>query len=101
VWAAIEVLRGKRLTACAGWFKIARGTGRAHNQKKVRMGSRDGRVEKAAFRARLPHQLVDETAGLGDVIKRVTSAAGITPCGGCEQRAAWLNRRFPLQRRGR
>lgn len=33
-----------------------------------------------------------EEIGLGDVIKRVTSAIGIKPCVGCEQRAAVLNR---------
>ncbi len=30
--------------------------------------------------------------GLGDVIKRITSAVGIKPCVGCERRAALLNR---------
>jgi hypothetical protein len=30
--------------------------------------------------------------GLGDVVKRVTYAMGIKPCGGCETRAAALNR---------
>lgn len=44
-----------------------------------------------------------EEIGLGDVIKRVTSAIGIKPCLGCEQRAAVLNRWmvFPRVRRGR
>jgi hypothetical protein len=48
--------------------------------------------------ARLPHQvrlpgfILDEDVGLGSVVKRVTSAFGIRPCGGCEQRAATLNR---------
>jgi hypothetical protein len=30
--------------------------------------------------------------GLGDVIKRATSAVGIRPCGGCQKRAELLNR---------
>lgn len=30
--------------------------------------------------------------GLGDVVKRLTSAVGIEPCGGCQQRAEKLNR---------
>jgi hypothetical protein len=30
--------------------------------------------------------------GLGDAIKRVTHAFGIKPCGGCQGRAAVLNR---------
>ncbi|MBV8135839.1 MAG: hypothetical protein JO121_09460 [Deltaproteobacteria bacterium] len=44
------------------------------------------------FRVRLPGFISDEEVGLGDVIKRMTYAAGIRPCGGCEQRAAALNR---------
>ena len=43
-------------------------------------------------RVRLPGFLVDEEAGLGDVIKHATSSAGIKPCGGCARRAAALNR---------
>jgi hypothetical protein len=41
---------------------------------------------------RLPGFLVEEEIGLGDVIKRATYAMGIKPCGGCERRAAALNR---------
>lgn len=44
-------------------------------------------------KVRLPGFLVDEDVGLGDVIKRATSWAGITPCSGCTRRAAALNRR--------
>ena len=44
-------------------------------------------------RIRLPGFIVDEEIGLGDVIKRATSYVGIRPCGGCEGRAAALNRR--------
>ena len=33
----------------------------------------------------------DEEIGLGDVIKRATSAVGIKPCGGCQKRAERLN----------
>jgi hypothetical protein len=36
----------------------------------------------------------DEPIGLGDVIKRATSAVGVKPCGGCAQRSAALNRRL-------
>ena len=45
----------------------------------------------------------EEEIGLGDVIKRVTSAIGIKPCAGCERRAAALNRWlvFSRARRGR
>jgi hypothetical protein len=44
------------------------------------------------YRVRLPGFISDEEIGLGDVVKRVTYAAGIRPCGGCERRAGALNR---------
>jgi hypothetical protein len=51
-------------------------------------------------RVRLPPFLIDEEElGLGDAIKRVTYAMGIKPCGGCEQRAAALNRWMAFSRR--
>lgn len=50
--------------------------------------------ERQPYRVRVPGFLLDREVGLGDVIKRATSAAGITPCGGCERRAAALNRWF-------
>ena len=43
-------------------------------------------------RVRLPGFLVEDEIGLGDAIKRATYAMGLTPCGGCEKRAAALNR---------
>lgn len=49
--------------------------------------------ERAPRRIRLPGFIADEEIGLGDVIKRATSYVGIKPCGGCEGRAAALNRR--------
>jgi hypothetical protein len=44
------------------------------------------------MKVRLPGFIVGESVGLGEVIKRATGAAGIRPCGGCERRAATLNR---------
>jgi len=41
---------------------------------------------------RLPGFIREQDIGLGDVIKRATSAVGIKPCGGCARRAAMLNR---------
>ena len=41
---------------------------------------------------RLPGFITDQEIGLGDAIKRATYAMGIKPCGGCERRAAVLNR---------
>ncbi len=49
-------------------------------------------------RVRLPGFLIDEETGLGDAIKRVTYAMGIKPCGGCEKRAAVLNRWMAFHR---
>ncbi len=51
-----------------------------------------GKGERARYRVRLPGFISDEEVGLGDVIKRATYAVGIRPCGGCEKRAAALNR---------
>jgi hypothetical protein len=48
--------------------------------------------ERQPYRVRLPGFITDEEVGLGDVIKRATSAVGMRPCGGCDQRAAALNR---------
>jgi hypothetical protein len=48
---------------------------------------------------RLPGFITDEDVGLGDVIKRITSAVGLQPCGGCERRAAALNRWVAFSRR--
>jgi len=50
------------------------------------------RREQPSHRVRLPGFVVDEEIGLGDVVKRATSYLGIKPCGGCQQRAAALNR---------
>jgi peroxiredoxin len=46
----------------------------------------------APHRVNLPGFLVKHEIGLGDLIKRVTSAMGIKPCVGCERRAGVLNR---------
>jgi hypothetical protein len=43
------------------------------------------------YRVRLPGFVSDEDIGLGDVVKRMTYAMGIRPCGGCERRAGALN----------
>ena len=48
--------------------------------------------DPSPHRIRLPGFISDEEIGLGDVVKRATSYLGIKPCGGCEQRAAALNR---------
>jgi len=38
-------------------------------------------------------------AGLGDVIKRATSAMGVKPCAACEKRARRLNEKIPFGRK--
>jgi len=50
------------------------------------------KTQHQPYRVRLPGFIADEDVGLGELIKRVTSAAGIKPCGGCQQRANTLNR---------
>lgn len=52
------------------------------------------KTARQPYRVRLPGFITDEDIGLGDVIKRATAAAGVRPCGSCEQRAALLNRWF-------
>jgi hypothetical protein len=59
--------------------------------------SNDSRLERdkntsEPHHARLPGFVSDQDIGLGEVIKRATSAVGIQPCGGCNERAARLNR---------
>ena len=51
-----------------------------------------GKRKRQPYRVRLPGFVKEEEVGLGDVIKRATSSAGIRPCGGCLGRAATLNR---------
>jgi hypothetical protein len=50
------------------------------------------KAERQPVRVRLPGFVASGEIGLGDAIKHVTYAAGIKPCGGCEGRAAALNR---------
>ncbi len=63
------------------------------NEEDAR-GVQAEKSEHQPYRVRLPGFLIDEDVGLGDAVKRVTSAFGVRPCGGCERRAAMLNRRF-------
>jgi hypothetical protein len=44
------------------------------------------------YRVRLPGFVRDEEIGLGDAVKRMTYAMGFRLCGGCERRAAAMNR---------
>ncbi len=55
--------------------------------------------KRQPYHMRLPGFITDEEVGLGDVIKRATSAVGIKPCDGCARRAATLNRWIAFSRR--
>ena len=61
------------------------------NEKKP-IADHRGEAEPPVHQVRLPGFLIEEEIGLGDVVKRVTYSMGIKPCGGCEKRAAALNR---------
>lgn len=39
---------------------------------------------------------LQKSRGLGDVIRKMTGALGIKPCGGCKKRADKLNELFPF-----
>ena len=61
------------------------------NNRKKKNSAQD-ETERKPYRVRLPGFISDEDVGLGDVIKRATYAIGVKPCGGCQRRAAVLNR---------
>lgn len=61
-----------------------------------RSGSGHGRPP---HRVRIPGFVKEEEVGLGDVVKRATSLAGIKPCGGCNERARQLNNWVVFTRR--
>jgi hypothetical protein len=48
--------------------------------------------EEPRHRVRLPGFLLEDTIGLGEALSRATATFGIRPCGGCQRRAAALNR---------
>jgi hypothetical protein len=58
-----------------------------------------GKSQTASRPIRLPGFLNEQDIGLGDVIQRATSYAGIKACGGCQRRAATLNRWFVFSAR--
>lgn len=48
--------------------------------------------EPGPHKLRLPGFLIEEEIGLGDFFKKTTYIMGIKSCGGCEKRAAAMNR---------
>jgi len=67
-------------------------------RKRSSSSEPDQPQERQPYRVRLPGFVKDEEIGLGDVFKRVTYSVGIRPCGGCDQRAAALNRWMVFKR---
>jgi hypothetical protein len=59
---------------------------------KKQSGAAPDLEERPTHQVRLPGFLIEEEVGLGDLVKKATYAMGVKPCGGCEQRAAALNR---------
>jgi hypothetical protein len=47
---------------------------------------------KPTHKVRIPGFITGEDVGLGEVIKRATTLAGIRPCEPCRRRAAGLDR---------
>lgn len=63
------------------------------NSPEKQPGAQTGR-----FAVKLPLKM-SQPIGLGDAVKRATTALGIKPCGGCQRRAAALNRLITLKPR--
>jgi hypothetical protein len=53
---------------------------------------RNENEERSKHQIKLPGFVVEEEIGLGDAVKKFTHALGVKACGGCERRAAALNR---------
>ena len=63
-----------------------------------------GGLDPAMHMVRVPTFLLSQEIGLGQVLKRISTALGARPCARCEERAARLDRwlRFvPAERRRR
>jgi hypothetical protein len=68
-------------------FRLSATEGSDRSQDdKAAQGSSDAR-----HRVRLPRFITVEPAGLGDAVKKVTTAVGVKPCSACQERAARLN----------
>jgi hypothetical protein len=67
-------------------------------KEETASAARGGETPRPARRVRLPGFVLEEEIGLGDLVKRATYALGINACGGCQKRAAALNRRIVFGR---
>lgn len=54
----------------------------------------------AKFSIPVPGMRPGQSVGLGSILKRMTSAVGVRPCGGCEGRARRLDRMVRICGRG-
>lgn len=70
-------------------------------KKAIERKDSSNRYAHSPHHVRLPGFVTDEEIGLGDVIKRATAYLGIRPCGGCERRAAALNRWLVFTKRAK
>ena len=55
-------------------------------------------AQQARFRVKLPGFIGETEIGLGDLLTQTNYAFAIKPCGGCERRAAALNRFVSFRR---
>ncbi len=67
--------------------------------KPARGANNEKAEESEPVHIRLPGLITEDEVGLGTLLKRVTSAAGIAPCDDCETRAAALDRLIVFTRR--
>lgn len=65
------------------------------------MPERPTSKEHKPYRIRLPGFVREEEIGAGTALRYVTARFGIRPCGGCERRAAALDRQLVFRRRSR
>src|SRR5262249_26966611 len=84
--AATECAGSKSGAGCRKWQEKHRMT-KNRRRKQPKDGSK-----LATHKVRLPGFITEHEVGLGDVIKRATTYFGLKPCGGCNRRAAALNR---------
>ncbi|MEU4066323.1 hypothetical protein AB0F25_28675 [Streptomyces wedmorensis] len=68
--------------------------GRERDEQRKREG-------RARHDIRLPGFVREDEIGLGDLVSRATSAAGVRPCGGCARRARRMNEWVTFSKRHR
>jgi hypothetical protein len=79
------------MTQTPGRNASDRNNGKSRNESDSGV-DKSQQSQQPAHRVRLPGFITDDEIGLGDAIQRATSYLGIPTCGGCQRRAATLNR---------